>query len=141
MRECGSCTKCCEGWLSADIKGHDMYPGKPCFFVEIGIGCKDYENRPKDPCKDFLCEWIVNKDVPEHLYPAKSGVIIKYAKIENIKYIKMVRSPKEPTTEDLSWFFTYVANNNLNCAWDTDKQTYWFGDMEFIKAMNKEYAN
>jgi hypothetical protein len=140
VRECGSCTKCCEGWLSGNIRGHDMSPGKPCFFVEIGKGCTDYENRPKDPCKDFLCHWITNENVPENLYPAKSGVIITDQEIKNIYYIKMAKSPNEPTTEDLSWFVTYALNNQLNCAWDTDKQTYWLGSIEFSNAMNNEYG-
>ena len=35
-KECGTCTKCCEGWLGANIKGHEMYPGKPCFVAYSG---------------------------------------------------------------------------------------------------------
>ena len=60
LRQCGTCTKCCEGHLVGTINGKEMYPGKPCYLLQIGKGCSDYENRPEEPCKAFNCQWITN---------------------------------------------------------------------------------
>lgn len=37
-RECGDCTKCCEGNLTFTIKDIKVYGGKPCPFVDIHKG-------------------------------------------------------------------------------------------------------
>ncbi|HEY5682465.1 MAG TPA: SEC-C metal-binding domain-containing protein, partial [Sulfuricaulis sp.] len=29
-RHCGTCTACCDGWVRMNIRGHEVYPGKPC---------------------------------------------------------------------------------------------------------------
>ena len=42
-RECGTCTKCCEGWNVFNIQGKSIKPGKPCSFVEEGKGCTIYK--------------------------------------------------------------------------------------------------
>jgi hypothetical protein len=75
-RKCGTCTKCCEGYLIANIRGNPIGNGKPCIFVEIGKGCKDYENRPQEPCKSFECGWITIDEMPEEFKPSMSGVIM-----------------------------------------------------------------
>ena len=76
MRECGNCTACCGGTLAAMIRGYEMGPGKPCHFVKLGVGCKDYKNRPEKPCKIFQCKWLIDNSLPDSLRPDKSGVII-----------------------------------------------------------------
>ena len=62
-RSCGSCTKCCEGWLSGEALGHKFYPGKPCHFIAIGKGCSVYAKRPQEPCVSYKCGWISNEAV------------------------------------------------------------------------------
>jgi len=138
-RSCGTCTKCCEGHLAAEIRGHSMYPGKPCFFVEIGKGCNDYENRPKDPCKTFECEWLKNPVMPDLMKPEISGVIVTWQKINDIKFLKMSKAPGEANADNLTWFIMYALKNKLNCAWDTNLKMYWIGTAEFTKAMNEEF--
>ena len=53
------------------IKGHPVYPGRPCPH-STGRGCDDYANRPKDPCIDFNCGWVVaDSPLPEWMKPDK----------------------------------------------------------------------
>jgi hypothetical protein len=37
-----------------------MYSGVPCHFKKNG-GCGIYKDRPKNPCKQYKCEWL--KDI------------------------------------------------------------------------------
>lgn len=139
VRSCGSCTKCCEGHLASMINGQPMYPGKPCYLLEIGKGCSDYDNRPEKPCKVFNCEWLVNPEVPDLLYPDKSGVILSWQKINGIRFLKMTKAPNEPNTDSTTWFIQYILRNGINGAWDSDTKKYWVGSPEFMAAMAEEF--
>ena len=134
-KECGTCTKCCEGWLGANIRGHDMYPGKPCFFVEIGKGCKDYENRPKEPCKNFSCGWTDIEDMPEEFRPEVSGVIMHFKENNGNRYIGLSKAPNNPTEQYLSWAIVYARSRNVNILWHIDHKSWWLGNEEFCKQM------
>jgi len=140
-RSCGTCTKCCEGHLVGTINGKEMYPGKPCYLLQIGKGCSDYENRPEEPCKAFNCQWITNPQIPDDLYPATSGVIISIQQIGDIKFMKMNCAPNEPSADQLTWFILYGLKNQINIAWDTLQKKYWLGDSKFNKAMNDELGS
>ena len=136
-RECGTCTKCCEGWLSANIRGHEMYPGKPCFFVEQGVGCKDYENRPTNPCKAFSCFWKEILEMPERFKPENSGVIVQY---QHDSFV-IQKAPEEPTAELISWMVTYARANNENIIWYLNNGVYWLGSDEFCNKMKMGREN
>lgn len=137
-KSCGSCTKCCEGWLSGDIRGHKMYLGKPCFFVEIGKGCTDYENRPESPCKTFQCLWLEEPEVPEEFKPEISGCIISYAKTNNgILYLSITKAPNNPSVELLSWCFKYVFSRGINLFWEIDNYFHWIGGFDFCEEMER----
>ena len=73
-RNCGDCTACCDGWLSAATL--EMRPGKPCK-NRCDAGCGIYEDRPEDPCRLFRCGWLqgVLPD-DESWRPDKSGAIL-----------------------------------------------------------------
>ena len=105
-RECGTCTKCCEGWLLADIEpeipenrsagsigdfseahiggGCTIQPGRPCKFLNMdkdyneGKGCLIPEYRPQEPCRRFICGWLGDDKyvIPEWMKPSLSDVII-----------------------------------------------------------------
>ncbi len=136
-RECGTCTKCCEGWLHATVRGHDMYVGKPCFFVEQGVGCSDYENRPSDPCKTFSCSWKEIPELPEKFKPEVSGVIIRYT--DDSFFI--IKAPEEPNAELISWMITYARGNNKNIVWYLNDGVYWLGSDQFCNKMKMEMEN
>lgn len=139
VRSCGSCTKCCEGHLASVINDKPMYPGNPCYLLQIGKGCSDYDNRPEKPCRVFNCEWLINPEVPENLKPEKSGVIISWQKIDGIRFLKMTKAPNEPNTDSTTWFIQYILRNGINGAWDSDTKKYWVGSPEFMSAMAEEF--
>jgi hypothetical protein len=75
-RECQPCTACCDGWLQIKVKGCEAYPGKPCPH-STGSGCDDYQNRPKNPCQTFECNWVKSgSHLPEDFRPDLAGVIV-----------------------------------------------------------------
>jgi len=141
-RECGTCTKCCEGHLAANIRGHEMSKGNPCFFVEIGKGCKDYENRPKDPCVSFTCGWKVIDEMPEHFKPEKSHVIFSWRKTEKLDllYLCINEAPSSPSAEILTWAFLYTVNTNNNLLWSINDKAYYYGSNDFCNEMRPLYG-
>ncbi len=141
MRSCGDCTKCCEGHLAAKVKDFDMSPGNPCPVLQIGKGCTDYENRPKDPCQVFSCQWLKNPIIPEWLKPSESGVIITVQRIKDIEFLKLTAAPDFPDADALTWFITFVLKNKINGAWDAPRKKYWTGSPEFIQTMNEEFGS
>ncbi len=81
-RTCQPCTACCDGWVSMNINGTDVYPGKPCPH-STGKGCDDYENRPKDPCDHFNCAWIMkNSPLPDWMKPDNAKVLVVLDKLQ-----------------------------------------------------------
>jgi hypothetical protein len=140
IRECGTCTKCCEGFLSADIRGHKMFPGKPCFFVEQGVGCKDYENRPEDPCKTFLCAWKQIDTMLDEFKPEISGVIMQWKVWEGHGCWIISKAPNNPTAQYLSWATTYARSRGENILWYIDDKSWWIGNEEFCKQMLRSHT-
>lgn len=138
-RSCGDCTKCCEGWLVATIHGEEMSPGKPCQFVDPGVGCKIYKNRPKDPCKMFSCMWKAVEDVPEEFQPSKSGIILHYQEVDGIKFLNASEAGNEISSLMLSWFVSYCVANQVNAHWTADGKDFWMGRPDFNEAMNRRY--
>ena len=140
-RECGTCTRCCEGWLLADIRGQRLFPGKPCIFVEIGKGCKDYENRPQEPCKRFACSWITIEDMPENFKPNISGVIMHMKDNNENPYIVLSKAPNNPTEQYLSWAVVYAKSKNMGIVWYVDDKSWWLGNDDFCKQMELAHPN
>src|SRR5215813_787758 len=74
-RSCGGCTACCEGWLSTKVLGQELKPGSSCRYRGAG-GCTIYSERPVDPCRNFICGWLVpGNPFPEDFRPDKLKVI------------------------------------------------------------------
>lgn len=137
-RSCDGCTKCCEGWLTATIHGEPMYPGKPCQFVDEGTGCTIYEDRPKDPCKEFLCEWRVNEQIPLEFKPSLSNSIILAKKVRHIDYYNIADAGSEPSSKFLSWLVIYCMATNKNVRWEVGGKAFWFGSPEFVQEMQNQ---
>jgi hypothetical protein len=79
-RQCYPCVACCEGWLTAVIKGVRIKPGKPCIY-KVEQGCGIYKNRPVDPCVDFRCGWLKGEhDMPDHMKPSDCGAIVMFGR-------------------------------------------------------------
>ena len=131
-KSCGTCTRCCEGWFSADIKGHKMDLGKPCYFIEIGKGCTIYNDRPQDPCKNFLCGWMLIDEMPDEFKPENSGVIMHWRKEG---YWVLTKAPNNPSHNLLSWAIFYAKSKEQNIVWYTNDRGWWLGDDDFCKKM------
>ena len=143
-RSCDGCTKCCEGYLAGDIRGHYMgiMPDqsiKPCFFVEIGKGCKDYSNRPYDPCSTFKCDYLTNPEMPNSFKPSRANAIFVTRTVKGIEYLKLIEAGRKLDSEVLSWAISYALVNNLNFAWSVLDNMFWIGNEEFNKMMDEDY--
>lgn len=139
VRSCDGCTKCCEGWLGASINGEQIGNGKACSFVDPGVGCKNYEGRPKDPCKTFVCMWKATETVPEEFKPSKSGIILHGQEIGGIQYLNASEAGKEISPLMLSWFLSYCVANMFNVHWVADGKDFWMGSDEFGRLMAEKY--
>jgi hypothetical protein len=141
---CDTCTKCCEGWLTGNINGYDIYVGKPCLFIEINKGCGIHNDRPEKPCRAFDCAWITMSDMPEEFKPLNSGVIMHYKKnIINKKlgFWVLTKAPNNPTEQFLSWAISHATSNGENILWHIDNNYHWMGSPEFCKTMELEFQN
>lgn len=136
-RSCEGCTECCEGWLTATIDGQEMYPGKPCQFVEPGVGCSIYKDRPKDPCKQFQCMWRATDStiMPDEFKPSAVKSIITTVEEQGIHYHILTECGTKPQPEVISWFATYLVGRGLNGFWTIDGKPYWMGSKEFSELM------
>ena len=139
-RTCADCTKCCEGWLSANILGEDMFPGKPCQFVTPDVGCTIYKDRPKEPCKSFECSWRATDFVPLEFSPKNTGQIIAAQRIDGVDYLSMVFAGKEVEPDFLSWFVTFAVGRQLNIEWSINGQLYALGSIPFMEARARREA-
>lgn len=148
-RSCDGCTACCEGWLSANIHGHDMYPGKPCHFVSLGKGCTIYKDRPKNPCVGYQCAWIADEDnfLPEWLKPSESGIIITprnwnvKGQKQQLTYWNVTETGKEMSATILFWLITFAEQNNISMEISVNKITHVRGPPEFHEFINNMRNN
>lgn len=138
-RQCGDCTKCCEGYLTGAAYNKAFFPGRPCHFVTIGKGCTIYARRPKDPCVSYTCQWIANSDIPEWMKPDEINAIFTKRKFEDsdIEFIDLVEAGETLRAGVLSWFIMYAMEKGLNARWQVDGGQHWIGSKEFLDAMNK----
>lgn len=112
MRSCGTCTKCCEGWLYAEINDQAIYPGKPC--THLAGNCTIYKKRPETPCKAFVCEWLADTSIPEWMKPDKSQVIL----IRHKDSVEMIECGQPLHAQPLEWFMTaYITGKYDNITY------------------------
>jgi hypothetical protein len=137
-RECGTCTKCCEGYLTASVFGKNFFKGKPCHFVSIGQGCTVYEQRPKDPCAIYKCEWLTNPDIPEWMKPNLINTIIDKRKTKSgIEYLNVMEAGATLEAKVLSNLIVHCLSNRINISWEVEGGRNWVGSEEFLQDMNE----
>jgi len=134
-RSCDGCTKCCEGWLTAEIHGEMMYPGKPCQNCDPGVGCTDYKNRPEDPCKNYMCMWRAEDVVPIEFKPSEVNSIITRSEINGMPYLVLVEAGEKMRAEVVAWFIVFVSSKGINAEWQIDGRSHYSGKPEFLKAI------
>ena len=143
-RQCGECTKCCEGYLhgESDLIMRDgktfKLGGKPCPILQIGKGCGEYENRPQNPCAGFECEWLRQPDVyPEEMRPDRIGAIFSLKYVEGVQYLRITEAGNRLDAEVLSHAIKITLINRYNLYWEIDGKMHWFGNKDFVTIMNK----
>jgi hypothetical protein len=134
-RECGSCTKCCDGTLTGEALGHKFFKGKPCHYVALGKGCTVYANRPKHPCVEYKCVWLQNPDVPEWMKPNEVNALLNASNLNGIPYINLLESGETLRSDVLTWTIQYAITNNLNLMWEVNGGKHWIGSPEFNQAV------
>ena len=131
-RECGSCTKCCEGYISGGAHGIKFGNGVPCEFLAWGHGCTIYEDRPLSPCKKFKCLWLRDPEIPENLKPNISQVM---AMRKGQNFIVLVNVGPNPDQEAINWYRTWCSDNKINLAYRQNNIDYFEGDPDFTSKM------
>ena len=139
QRPCGECTRCCEGWLRANIKGHKIYPGHACYF--LGKNCTIYKDRPASPCQTYNCEWKINKDFPEWMRPDISNVIVTGRIREGIEYSEVKETGKEISSTVLNWLVQETLRLQKNLLYRLNGQLYKVGSDEFHKKSHNWYSD
>lgn len=139
-RECGSCTKCCEGWLSGEAYGHKFYAGRPCHF-KMKNGCAIYENRPDNPCKSFQCEWLRNETIPAWMKPDEINAIIVTRNHDDLDYIELVEAGETLRSDVLSWMMQSALRHKYNFSYDIKGGKNYIGSPKFIAYMEKNMVH
>jgi len=96
------------------IGGVPVYPGHPCPH-STGCGCDDYANRPKDPCDNFHCGWIVQgSPLPDSLKPNEGGLIVIFNKMKwnGMPVDLAVPVGAKIPAGSLEWMQRYAESNN-----------------------------
>jgi hypothetical protein len=133
-RECGSCTKCCEGWLFGQVKGQHFQAGRPCHFKGEN-GCTIYEDRPENPCKLYTCEWLVNKNIPEWMKPSSCNVIITKKQWKPGHYYWYVNEAgSKMDSVVLNWLFIMHSVYEIPLRVQVDGGWTNFGPKEFVSS-------
>jgi Fe-S-cluster containining protein len=137
-RECGSCTKCCEGWLSAKINGHLMYPGRNCFFLAAGK-CTIYENRPST-CDNYNCAWKIENNVfPEWMRPDLAGIIITkiiHPMQSELNHYEIIEAGGKLTVNTLNWLIQWALENEHNIYYEIEGKHHIIGSSHFKSYMS-----
>lgn len=131
-RSCDGCAKCCEGWLHGEAHGHAFFKGRPCFF--LNKTCAIYNERPKDPCRTFECEWLSGDIFPHWMKPDLVNVIIVKRKKEDIEYFEIVEAGSTLEAKTLSWLVQWSLNTKKNIRYFIDGGINKIGSQEFLKA-------
>jgi hypothetical protein len=140
-RQCGDCTKCCEGHLVGEALGKSFFKSKPCHFVAIGNGCTVYEERPKNPCASYKCEWLINPEIPEYMKPNLINTIIEKRKTKSgIEYLNVVEAGAVLKAGVLSNLLLHALGNRINIAWEVEGGKNWIGSEKFLEEMDKAHT-
>lgn len=134
-RLCGSCTKCCEGYLSGEAQGKKFYPGKPCHFIAIGKGCSIYAKRPVDPCVTYKCSWLTNLDVPEWMKPDDVNAILDEREVQGMRYLNLREAGTPMEARVLNWLFQHILETGKNAVWQVNGGLNWAGSPDFVEAI------
>jgi hypothetical protein len=129
-RACNGCTACCDGWLKIEIDGAPVYPGKPCPH-STGKGCRIYESRPEDPCRNFICGWLEEgSPFPEDFRPDRLGVIVLRARWRRQTVFALVPAGLDPDAGLVEWMTAFSNANGTPLLYQVQGEWYGHGPAE-----------
>jgi hypothetical protein len=135
-RNCGTCTRCCEGWLDGEAHGYKFFPGRPCHFLNPTSLCTIYEQRP-NLCQQYNCEWLLRDYFPEWMKPEHSNVIVSLRDSNGFIYYYVRECGKMIDSRVLSWLVDHCLRDNKNMAYQVNGTMMFVGSAEFMKASEK----
>jgi hypothetical protein len=142
MRECGECTKCCEGSLFLTVKGRKIGRSHPCHFLSKlnkSGGCTIYEDKERtEICGKFQCEWLVNPEIPEWMKPSLVDTIIVNKNQSEIPHFEVIETNGKIDSVVLNWIIMYAFRNTLNLRYSVNGDINNFGSAEFIEYLNEK---
>jgi hypothetical protein len=141
-RTCGSCTACCDGWLRIEVRGHHIHAGKPCPF-SIGHRCSIYTERPQEPCREFVCGWLVaSSPLPEWMRPDRSDMIMLAANFawRGLPVDVLVPVGKRPKKKALDWTKTFSSERKRLLIYQFDGDWFAFGPPAFQAEISARIA-
>ncbi len=132
-RSCGGCTACCDGWLKIEVRGHQVRPGRPCPF-SVDHRCSIYAERPSDPCREFICGWLVElSPLPDWMRPDKSDAIMLAANFtwRGLPVDVIVPVGARPKRKALDWLMRFSAENRRLLIYQIGDEWFAFGPPDF----------
>ena len=139
-RQCGSCTKCCDGWVEGDIRGHRMHAGQACHFLEAGA-CSIYAERPESPCRSFVCAWLqLGSALPDHFRPDRIGVIAVGTRWRQAPALILVSAGNDPDEATLDWMRQHAQHTRTPFFYAQQGQRFGYGPPEFQQEMAGKLA-
>lgn len=139
-RQCGECTRCCDGWVEGEVRGHRMHPGQACHFVARGA-CSIYAERPHRPCRSFVCAWLMpDSPLPEPFRPDRIGVIVVPTRWRSAPAFILVSAGNDPGAEVLDWMRAHSETSRTPFFYQRDGERFGFGPLEFQLEMASRAA-
>jgi len=134
-RACGECRACCEGWAAGTIRGHDMFPGKPCHFLDHE-GCTIYDTRPVSPCRNFVCAWLApGSALPESFRPDRLGVIVVPIRWRDLPAYILLSAGRDPDDALIAWMSDHARRTGRPFFFSRGEERFGFGPPEFQREM------
>ena len=139
-KSCAGCTRCCEGWLTAEIYDFKIGPDDgPCRFLAKS-GCGIYSIRGP-LCKNFQCDWKENSQIPENMKPSLSNVIILSKKIEDYIYYRLVTAGTPIKEYVYDWAEEQASKGKHVVGYDNNGEFVIFSkDSKFRKLIEEYYV-
>lgn len=139
-RECGECRKCCEGWLvghvfTQDVVNHELKVGSPCPHVSAK-GCGVYAKRPEQPCRSFVCGWLLPASpFPENFKPDQLGVIVVPIMWRQQRAWILTPAGKSPGGEVMEWMREYSRTTGEPHLIKSPGKMLCYGSVDFQQDM------
>lgn len=134
-RQCGECTACCEGWAEGEIRGHRMFPGQPCHFLEAGA-CTIYEERPQSPCRNFVCGWLMpGSPFPDSFRPDRLGVIVVPMRWHDRPCYVLLPAGHDPDEATLDWMRGHAQATGAPFYYSQNGERLGYGPPAFQQEM------